>query len=103
MVETFVNPISVGSTGLMLTVLGYLIKKWINGTTKEINELKKDKMSIVVCDSRRESCSICFDGIKSDMGEVRLQLRHLTENIPILAQNQKDVIKVLDKITSQIE
>lgn len=101
MVETFINPANIGSTGLMLTVLGYLIKKWINGTTKEINELKKNKMEIGLCDSRREACDICFNGIRSDMEEVHSQLKNLTDNIPILTQNQKDVIKVLDKITSQ--
>ena len=98
MVETFINPVSLGSTGLMLTVLGYLIKKWVNGTSEQISDLKKDKMDIKFCDSRREACSVCFDGIKNDMGEIKNKLNHLADTFPALADNQHNVVRVLEEM-----
>ena len=98
MVETFINPVSLGSTGLMLTVLGYLIKKWVNGTSEQISDLKKDKMDSNLCDSRREACSVCFDGIKNDMGEIKNKLNHLAESLPVLADNQHQVGRVLEEL-----
>ena len=98
MVETFINPISLGSTGLMLTVLGYLIKKWVNGTLREIAELKDNKVDSKLCDSKRDACTVCFNGIKDDTVEIKSKLNHLTDSIPVLADNQHNVVRVLEEM-----
>jgi hypothetical protein len=98
MVETFINPVSLGSTGLMLTVLGYLMKKWVNGTSREISDLRTDKMDSKLCDSRREACSVCFDDIKKDMGEIKSKLSHLTDTVPVLTDNQHNVVRILEEM-----
>ena len=101
MIETFINPVSLGSTGLMLTVLGYLTKKWVNGTFKEISDLRADKMDSKLCDSRREACSVCFDGIKQDMVEIKNKLNNLTDTIPLLTDNQHKVVRVLEEMKAK--
>ena len=99
MIDTFVNPVSIGSTGLMITVMGWLIKRWINGTAHDIRDLKRDKMDSKYCDSKREACTVCFAGIKDDLARLHLQMEAITGNIPVLAENQKNITSSLDVLT----
>jgi len=81
----FFNPTDLVTHGVMFGILGFLIKRWMNGTANDIALLKKDKVDHDIWRLGHEQVVKDISSIQCDVGKINSTLGEI--RIAIAANN----------------
>lgn len=79
---------SLGGSAGLISILGYFVKKWINGTGESIKSLEMNKVN-------KESCSLTE-------ANNQQEFTNITSHFVDLKENQKDIKNSLDELMKLI-